>query len=281
VKTRGAVETLQNRHGSHLSTRRKICIPSSENSVVPTLSVRNSQTVFSTARFPQLTRGELVLTEIDLSSHSPCLSTTVGEVTVKEEGGSLLPSLERLEASVEEDKTVEDLGFLISWKKSELTPSQNFLFLWEHYRTDMGLICPPEEKFVSPLQRILLFQHTKKFSEGRSNRDVKVRIREIEACCPHTRVDTRSDGTIGFHFEMGYQEKCIKDRKSYNWSLQFLRSLPLSEIPISLSHTSDKEKRILLSEEVQSLILKGAIERVQDPSTSYLRFPVFLAHFFL
>ena len=49
--------TLQNRHGSHLSTRGKICIPSSENSVVPTLSVRNSQTVFSTARFPQLTRG--------------------------------------------------------------------------------------------------------------------------------------------------------------------------------------------------------------------------------
>ena len=47
--------------------------------------------------------------------------------------------------------------------------------------------------------------------------------------------------------------------------LQFLRSSPLSEIPISLSHTSDKEKRILLSEEVQSLILKGAIERVQDP----------------
>jgi hypothetical protein len=50
--------------------------------------------------------------------------------------------------------------------------------------------------------------------------------------------------------------------------LQFLRSLPLSEIPISLSHTSDKEKRILLSEEVQSLILKGAIERVQDPFRS-------------
>jgi hypothetical protein len=48
----------------------------------------------------------MVLTEIDLSSHSPCLSTTVGEVTVKEEEGSLLPSLERLEASVEEDKTV-------------------------------------------------------------------------------------------------------------------------------------------------------------------------------
>jgi hypothetical protein len=45
---------------------------------------------------------------------------------------------------------------------------------------------------------------------------VKVRIREIEACCPHTRVDTRSDGTIGFHFEMGYQEKRIQDKKIYN-----------------------------------------------------------------
>jgi hypothetical protein len=55
---------------------------------------------------------------------------------------------------------------------------------------------------------------------------VKVRIHEIEACCPHTRVDTRSDGTIGFHFG------------------------------------------ILLSEEVQSLILKGTIERVQDPFQS-------------
>jgi hypothetical protein len=49
--------TLQNRPGSHISTRGKNCIPLSENSVVPTLSVRNSQTVFSTARFPQLTRG--------------------------------------------------------------------------------------------------------------------------------------------------------------------------------------------------------------------------------
>jgi hypothetical protein len=49
--------------------------------------------------------------------------------------------------------------------------------------------------------------------------------------------------------------------------LQCLRSPTLSEIPISLSHT-DKEKRILLSEEVPSLILKGEIERVQDPFQS-------------
>jgi hypothetical protein len=53
-----------------------------------------------------------------------------------------------------------NLGFFISWKKSELTPSQNFLFLGEHYRTDLGLIFPPEEKLVSLCQRILLFQNS-------------------------------------------------------------------------------------------------------------------------
>ena len=42
-------------------------------------------------------------------------------------------------------------------------------------------------------------------------------------------------------------------------------------------HTSDKEKQILLSEEVQSLILKGAIERVQDPFQS----PGFYSRIFL
>ena len=55
--------------------------------------------------------------------------------------------------------------------------------------------------------------------------------------------------------------------------LQVMRSPPLSAIPISLSHTSDKEKRILLSKEVQSLILKGAIERVRDPFQSPVFYP--------
>jgi hypothetical protein len=59
-----------------------------------------------------------------------------------------------------------NLGFLISWKKSELTPSQNFLFLGEHYRTNLGLIFPPEEKFVSLCQRILLFQHSQLVTAG-------------------------------------------------------------------------------------------------------------------
>jgi hypothetical protein len=35
-----------------------------------------------------------------------------------------------------------DLGFLISWKKSQILPFQDFLFLGEHYRTDLGLIFP-------------------------------------------------------------------------------------------------------------------------------------------
>jgi hypothetical protein len=41
------------------------------------------------------------------------------------------------------------LGFLISWKKAELVPSQDFIFLGEHYRTDLGLVFPPEEKIVT------------------------------------------------------------------------------------------------------------------------------------
>jgi hypothetical protein len=42
-----------------------------------------------------------------------------------------------------------NLGFLISWKKSQILPSQDFLFLGEHYRTDLGFFLPPEEKFQS------------------------------------------------------------------------------------------------------------------------------------
>ena len=38
------------------------------------------------------------------------------------------------------------LGFLISWKKSDLVPSQDFIFLWEHYRTHLGLVFPLEVK---------------------------------------------------------------------------------------------------------------------------------------
>jgi hypothetical protein len=34
----------------------------------------------------------------------------------------------------------------------------------------------------------------------------------------YTRVDTRPDGTIGVHLEMGYQETRIQDRKIYDWS---------------------------------------------------------------
>jgi hypothetical protein len=39
-----------------------------------------------------------------------------------------------------------ELGFLISWKKSEVIPSQDFVFLGEHFRTNLGLVFPPEEK---------------------------------------------------------------------------------------------------------------------------------------
>jgi hypothetical protein len=50
-----------------------------------------------------------------------------------------------------------ELGFLISWKKSEIIPSQDFVFLGEHFRTDLGLVFPPEENFLALRQFILTF----------------------------------------------------------------------------------------------------------------------------
>jgi hypothetical protein len=47
------------------------------------------------------------------------------------------------------DRFAPQTGFLISWKKSELVPSQDFIFLGEHYRTYLGLVFPPEEKIVT------------------------------------------------------------------------------------------------------------------------------------
>jgi hypothetical protein len=38
------------------------------------------------------------------------------------------------------------LGFLISWKKSELVPSQDFIFVGEHYRTEPGTSFSPRGK---------------------------------------------------------------------------------------------------------------------------------------
>ena len=50
-----------------------------------------------------------------------------------------------------------ELGFLISWKKSEIIPSQDSVFLGEHFRTDLGLVFPPEEKLLALRQFILTF----------------------------------------------------------------------------------------------------------------------------
>jgi hypothetical protein len=74
---------------------------------------------------------------------------------------------------------------------------------------------------------------TKKCSEGRSNRDVKVRIYEIEVCCPHTRVDTRPDGTIGaqslfFHI---WEEVEVDSFSEFSVSRGTLQNRPGSHFP--------------------------------------------------
>ncbi|CAG2248579.1 unnamed protein product [Mytilus edulis] len=49
------------------------------------------------------------------------------------------------------------LGFLISWKKSDLIPSQDFIFLGEHYLTHQCIVRPPQEKFQNLCSKIHLF----------------------------------------------------------------------------------------------------------------------------
>ena len=73
---------------------------------------------------------------------------------------SLIKNPDRDLLSVQTERVIGlflSLGFLISWKKSELVPAQDFVFLGEHYRTDIGLILPPEEKFLALRQKISLF----------------------------------------------------------------------------------------------------------------------------
>ena len=75
--------------------------------------------------------------------------------------------------------------FLISWKKSELTPSQNFLFLGEHYKngprshfSSRGKICLPLSERVSSscstsaTRRVILVTNPVISHERGKNREV-------------------------------------------------------------------------------------------------------------
>ena len=53
--------------------------------------------------------------------------------------------------------TLMRLGFIPSGEKSELTPSQDFIFLGYRFRTDLGLVLPPEEKFCKALELVSQF----------------------------------------------------------------------------------------------------------------------------
>ncbi|CAG2215354.1 unnamed protein product [Mytilus edulis] len=48
-------------------------------------------------------------------------------------------------------------GVFISWKKSDLIPSQDFIFLGEHYLTRQCIVRPPQEKFQNLCSKIRLF----------------------------------------------------------------------------------------------------------------------------
>ena len=49
------------------------------------------------------------------------------------------------------------LGFLISWKRSDLITSQASIFLGKHFLAQQGLVLPPQEKFQNLCSRVHLF----------------------------------------------------------------------------------------------------------------------------
>ena len=94
-----------------------------------------------------------------------------------------------------------DLGFLISWKKSQILPSQDFLFLGEHYRTDLGLIFPPEEKFQSLCQKILIFSNSPSVTARQFSQLSEFSSRCGSSRSPsHSTSPVLSSGTLGLGF---------------------------------------------------------------------------------
>lgn len=48
-------------------------------------------------------------------------------------------------------RLARDLGFLVNWEKSSLTPSQDFVYIGVRFRTDLGLSLPPPDRVESIL----------------------------------------------------------------------------------------------------------------------------------
>ena len=97
-----------------------------------------------------------------------------------------------------------DLGFLISWKKSQILPSQDFLFLGEHYRTDLGLIFSPRGKISVTLSENSYFQQ-QSFSHGSTILST-TGLSEFSSRCgssrspSHSTSPVLSSGTLGLCF---------------------------------------------------------------------------------
>jgi hypothetical protein len=73
-----------------------------------------------------------------------------------------------------------------------------------------------------------------------------------------TRVDARPDGTIGFHSEMGYQEKRIQDKRSITGLIPpvFLGTKKRQySIPISNTPIRDLNALIIFTSVIQTVIV--------------------------
>ena len=59
------------------------------------------------------------------------------------------------------------LGFIPSEEKSEINPSQDFIFLGYRFRTDLGVVLPPQEKFLRARDLSIEFSRSRQVSARR------------------------------------------------------------------------------------------------------------------
>ena len=97
--------------------------------------------------------------------------------------------------------TLLSLGILITWEKSDLTPSQDFIFLGEHFLTLKGIVQPPRGEVQFPVSENICFSDQR--STSFSTISTIVWVSELNSgshpigTTPHQTPSVVSQGILG------------------------------------------------------------------------------------
>ena len=144
----------------------------------------------------------------------------------------------------------QKLGFMINLEKSELTPTQDCVFLSYRFRLDMGVLCPTEQRWEKILQKILPFLN----QEHCSARQWQSLIGLLASTEKMVRMGMLHLRPI----QMGLLDK---------WSP--FRGDPEERIPIT-----QEVKTALLWWTIRDNVMSGVPIQASQPRITYLRTPV-------